>query len=77
MIDRIFGALLTFCVLAGGTAAVASAMFEHDRQAAAARTAATAPQVIQLPTVEITARRTRLAQSVPVDSNEPSARQLQ
>jgi hypothetical protein len=78
MIDRIFGALLTFCLLAGGTVAVASAMFEHDRQADAIRTAKQATPVIQLPTVEITARRTKVAQTEPADATlEPTARQLQ
>jgi len=37
MIDRLFFATLTFCILAGGTVAVGSAMMEHDQQAAAIR----------------------------------------
>ena len=72
MIDRIFGALLTFCLLAGGTLAVGSAMLDHDRRAAAARTAA--PQVVQLPTVEITVKRPAIAQAEP---DLPNARHLQ
>jgi hypothetical protein len=71
MIDRIFGALLTFCVLAGGTAAVASAMIDHDRRAEAARPAA---QVVLLPTVEVIVKRPAIAQAEPL---EPTARQLQ
>lgn len=45
MIDRLFFATLTFCILAGGTVAVGSAMMEHDQQAAAVRavSAARAP----------------------------------
>lgn len=77
MIDRIFGALLTFCLLAGGTVAVGSALFEHDRQVEAIRTAARPVQVIQLPTVEITAPRAKVAQSASIDTTEPTARQLQ
>jgi hypothetical protein len=73
MIDHIFGALLTFCLLAGGTVAVGSAMFEHDRAAAAIRPVAAATAV-QLPRVEITAKRATLATAEPV---EPTARQLQ
>jgi predicted kinase len=72
MIDRIFGALLTFCVLAGGTVALGSAMFDHDRRAEAARVAA--PQVVQLPRVEITVKRPTIAQAEP---DVPVARQLQ
>ena len=75
MIDRIFGALLTFCLLAGGTVAVGSAMFEHDRQAEeATRPAARTPEVVQLPPVEIIVKRSTVAHAEPV---EPSARQLQ
>lgn len=73
MIDRIFGALLTFCLLAGGTLAVGSAMFDHDRQAEAIRQPA--PQVVQLPTVEITVKRATIARADP--AAEPTARQLQ
>lgn len=77
MIDRIFGALLTFCVLAGGTIAVGSAMLDHDQRVASARQVAQPVQVIQLPTVEISARRAKVAQIAPADTTEPSARQLQ
>jgi hypothetical protein len=72
MIDRIFSALLTFCLLAGGTAAIGSALFED----APATQTATA---ITLPTVEITG--TREPASSPIARNEitaePTARQLQ
>ena len=74
MIDRIFGALLTFCLLAGGTAAIGSAMLGHDRQAAAIRQAPAAQQVVRLPTVEITVKRATVAQTHPT---EPSARVMQ
>ncbi|MBS0441718.1 MAG: hypothetical protein JSR38_07205 [Proteobacteria bacterium] len=36
MIDRIFSAVLTFCLLAGGTAAIGSTLFEHKPAAPAA-----------------------------------------
>lgn len=45
MIDRLFFATLTFCILAGGTAAVGSAMMEHDQQAAAIRATSAAAAV--------------------------------
>ena len=50
MIDRIFSALLTFCLLAGGTAAIGSALFES-------KPAAQPTTVITLPTVEISGTR--------------------
>jgi hypothetical protein len=69
MIDRIFSALLTFCLLAGGTVAIGSALFDD--------TATTT--VVTLPAVTITGQRD--AASVPVAQNEvraePSARSLQ
>jgi hypothetical protein len=77
MIDRIFGALLTFSLLAGGTLAVGSALFEHDQKVESTRTAARPVQTLQLPTVEITAPRAKVAQTAPADTTEPTARQLQ
>ncbi len=67
MIDRIFSALLTFCVLAGGTVAIGSAMADYDRRAA---------QIVQLPTVTVTGKREApaLAQSEAV---EPAAARMQ
>jgi hypothetical protein len=57
MIDRIFSAALTFCLLAGGTLAIGSALFGLDRPAGAS-TAAKAPvRVVQLEPVLITAKR--------------------
>ncbi len=72
MIDRIFSALLTFCLLAGGTAAIGSALIDDTPTARAT-------PVVTLPTVEITGKRD--AASSPVARNdvgvEPTARQLQ
>ena len=74
MIDRIFGALLTFCLLAGGTAAIGSAMLGHDRHAAATHQADPPVEVVRLPTVEVTVRRATVAQTHPA---EPTARVMQ
>ncbi len=53
MIDRLFSAALAFTLLAGGTAAIGSAMFEgrptmHSRE----------KQIVHLPSVEIISQRT-------------------
>jgi hypothetical protein len=69
MIDRIFSALLTFCLLAGGTVAIGSALFDDS----------TTTTVVTLPAVTITGQRE--AASGPVAQNdaqaEPTARRLQ
>jgi hypothetical protein len=39
MIDRLFSAILTFTLLAGGTAAIWSEMVNYDQRAAAVRNA--------------------------------------
>ena len=69
MIDRIFSALLTFCLLAGGTVAIGSALFNDT----------TTTTVVTLPAVTITGQRE--AASRPVAHNEvqaePTARRLQ
>lgn len=63
MIDRIFSAALTFCLLAAGTLAIGSEFIGVNHSAAATAQI----QVVQLPTVEITGRRiqadTAVAQS--------------
>ena len=48
MLDRLFCAALAFCLLAGGTLAVATAMLEQPRADT---------RVVQLPKVEITGKR--------------------
>jgi hypothetical protein len=45
MFDRIFSAALAFCVLAGGTLAVGSAMLEQGQR------------VVQMPRVQVTGKR--------------------
>ncbi len=72
MIDRIFGALLIVCLLAGGTVAIGSAIVEDS--------APTQPMLtVTLPTVEVIGKREPL--DTPVARNdadaEPTARQLQ
>jgi hypothetical protein len=77
MIDRIFSALLTFCVLAGGTAAIASAMLDsagrHSLHSAAR------PTVMQLPTVQVVVRRLPAASDslARAEATEPAQRSTQ
>ena len=52
MIDRIFSAALTFCLLVAGTLAIGSALFGQDSRAARATM-----RVIELPTVTVTGQR--------------------
>ena len=54
MTDRIFSAVLTFMLLAGGTTAIGSALFGYDRPATHGQAQAA---IVALPTVEITGRR--------------------
>lgn len=68
MIDRLFSALLTFCLLAGGTAAIGSAMADYDHRAGQARQ-------VTLPTVTVTGKRAvpAIAQN---EALEPGATQV-
>ena len=54
MIDRIFSAALTFCLLIAGTLAIGSALFGQDIRAG--RT-----PVVELPTVTVIGQRTAMA----------------
>lgn len=65
MIDRLFAALLTFALLAGGTVAIGSALLADAPEA----------RVVTLPTVTITGQResAAVAQNEPV---EPAATQV-
>lgn len=65
MIDRLFAALLTFALLAGGTVAIGSALLAETPQV----------RVVTLPTVTITGQRAgaAIAQNEPV---EPATTQL-
>ena len=76
MFDRIFSAALTFCVLAGGTLAIGSAMLGLDRSDA--RHAQTRPRVVQLQRVEVIGKRTDPATSVAkTESNEAPQQRVQ
>ena len=56
MIDRIFSAALTFCLLVAGTLAIGSALFGQD-----ARNARNPMPVVELPTVKVIGQRTAMA----------------
>ena len=64
MIDSIFSAALTFCLLSAGTLAIGSAMFE-----AGPRGAAPHVKVVQLERVEIVGKR--LAPAAVVADSDP------
>jgi len=63
MIDRIFAPALTFVMLIGGTAAIASALFFEPRPEALAAQGGT-PQVIVMEKVIVTGKRSQLAPQV-------------
>lgn len=72
MIDHLFSAALTFCLLAGGTAAVGSLMF------AAPPTTATHVRVIELPRVVITGHRVAASATIAKsDSTELSTQRTE
>ena len=56
MIDRIFSAALTFCLLVAGTLAIGSALFGQDT-----RHTRTPMPVVELPTVKVVGQRTAMA----------------
>jgi hypothetical protein len=55
MIDRIFSAALTFCLLIAGTLAIGSALFGQDVRTVRAQT-----PVVELPTVTVIGQRTAM-----------------
>jgi hypothetical protein len=57
MIDRIFSAALTFCLLIGGTLAIGSALLGLDRPALTSTASKAQVRVVQLEPVLITAKR--------------------
>ena len=72
MIDRIFAAALTFCVLAGGTVAIGTELFRTP-----APIAATMPTVL-LPAVEVIGKRAEHAAALASnDATEPALRKQQ
>ena len=58
MFDRVFSAALTFCLLAGGTLAVGSAMLEQPKADA---------RIVYLPKVEVNGKRVPTAQVAQVE----------
>ncbi|HEY2926343.1 hypothetical protein [Piscinibacter sp.] len=61
MFDQLFSAVLTFCVLAGSTAAIATAMLEQP---------SAEPGIVQLQRVQVTGKR---ASAETVLARAPSA----
>jgi hypothetical protein len=57
MIDRLFTATLTFCLLIAGTLAIGSAMLGTDQRVVAPKAAAAPVQVVQLERVVIVGKR--------------------
>ena len=78
MIDRIFSAALTFCLLIGGTLAIGAAMFGLGHRSTAANAATAPTRVVQLERVVIVGKRrvpaTEVARAEP---REPVAAGLQ
>ncbi len=73
MIDRIFSAALTFCLLIGGTLAIGSALFGLDRTSVASTSAKPQVRVVQLEPVLITAKRLAPAAQFAIADAEPAA----
>jgi hypothetical protein len=61
MIDRIFSAALAFCLLAAGTAAIASAMLEQK------------PQIVTMPRVVVIGKRAPVEAPVALAQSEQTA----
>lgn len=64
MIDRIFFAALSFCLMVTGALAIGSAMVGVDQPGEAARAAAVPVRIVQLAPVVITAKRLAPATAV-------------
>lgn len=81
MIDRIFFAAFTFCLLASGTLLIGSVLFGMDPLAAAHAPAGipgVEVQVVQLPRVLVVAKRVASASAVArVEAREPTSQRAQ
>lgn len=78
MIDRLFTATLTFCLLIGGTLAIGSAMLGTDQSVVAPRAASAPVRVVQLERVVVVGKRiapgTAVARSDAGDTGAPRVR---
>ena len=72
MMDRIFSAALTFCLLAGGTLAIGSAMFGGDQRPVAPHV-----RVVQLERVVIVGKRLAPATVATSDATESASQRVQ
>ena len=78
MIDRIFFAAFTFCLLASGTVFMGSALFGTERSAAASMVTPAPDRAIQLERVVIIGKRLAPATAVAqTATTETSTRQAQ
>ncbi|CAM5795524.1 hypothetical protein [Rhizobacter fulvus] len=74
MIDRLFTATLTFCLLIGGTLAIGSAMLGIDQPVASPRAASAPAQVVQLERVVIVGKRLAPTTDVAQSDSETAPR---
>ena len=74
MIDRLFTATLTFCLLIGGTLAIGSAMLGLDQPVAAPQAAAASTPVVQLERVVIVGKRLSPTTDVAQSDSETAPR---
>ena len=78
MIDRLFTATLTFCLLIGGTLAIASAMLGTDQRVAAPRAASEPEPAVQLERVVVVGKRLACATDVArSDADDADAPRMQ
>lgn len=84
MIDRLFTAALTLCLLAGGTAAIGSAWFHspvpaaHAAQPTVVHLPPVEVRIVRLPAVEVTASRAAASTAVArTERTEPATREVQ
>jgi hypothetical protein len=74
MIDRLFTATLTFCLLIAGTLAIGSAMLGTDQRAVAPKAASAPVRVVQLERVVIVGKRLAPAADVAQSDSETAPR---
>lgn len=78
MIDRLFSAALTLCLLIGGTLAIGSAMLGLDRHAIAPHATPAAARVVQLEPVVVIGKRVAPGTTVAnTDGAEPATQRVE